>query len=78
MKRDLLATYLKLFIESSGNANVPNQLIDSDDDEKKSNKDEVEDVNEFSGVGSIAGFTAPLGAGPATYYDKKPKAKKRK
>ena len=55
-----------MVLESAGNARVPNQLVDASDSDSKQGKqkDEVEDVNEFSGAGAIAGYTAPLGASP--------------
>lgn len=55
--KHLLSHYVRLVIESmTSNARVPSQLVDVDDQ-----SDEESDVNEFSGVGAIAGFTAPLG-----------------
>jgi hypothetical protein len=51
---DLLRRYVLEIIRES------NLKIDEDEDEKKS-KEDSDDVNEFSGVGAIAGFTAPLG-----------------
>lgn len=62
MNKDILVKYIRLVLESTKDARVPNQLIDDTDEtssEKK--KDEVEDVVEFSGCGAIAGYTAPLG-----------------
>jgi len=77
MSNNLLVRYIKTVLESVKDARVPNQLLDAPDSEKEK-KDEVEDVNEFSGVGAIAGYTAPLGADPGAMGRKKNAAKRKK
>ena len=44
-------------------ARVPNQLIEPDQNVDNGNEDEVEEVNEFSGMGggSVMGYSGPLG-----------------
>lgn len=71
MGKSLLAEYIKLAIEVVG---VPNQLIDADEIETQGNE---EDVNEFSGCGAIAGFSAPLGMSSADLQPKKTKRRKK-
>lgn len=51
---DLLRRYVLEIIRESS------LKIDEDEDEKEP-KSDSDDINEFSGVGAIAGFTAPLG-----------------
>jgi len=72
MSRELLVRYLRLAIDESRNANVPTQLIEPDsvDDNDKRNLDQVD---EFSGVGAVAGYTAPLGMSPDKLGRKKNK-----
>lgn len=74
MSRELLVRYLRLVIGESRNANVPTQLIEPDsvDDNDKRNLDQVD---EFSGVGAVAvaGYTAPLGISPDKLGRKKNK-----
>ena len=78
MSKVLLARYIRLVLEV-GNARVPTQLLDpSDEDDGKNDKDEVEDVNEFSGVGAISGYTAPLGMSPDDLGRKKDRTRRRK
>ena len=58
-------------------ARVPNQLMSPDVGD--TNDDEAdESVNEFSGVGAIAGYSAPLGMDPDLLGRKKNKSKKKK
>lgn len=72
MSRELLVRYLRLAIGESRNANVPTQLIEPDsvDDNDKRNLDQVD---EFSGAGAVAGYTAPLGMSPDKLGRKKNK-----
>lgn len=72
MKR-LLSRYIRLVIESTftKDARVPSQLIDADSGEESG-----DDVNEFSGVGAIAGFTAPLGMSAGDLNGKKKKTQR--
>jgi hypothetical protein len=79
MGKTLLVRYVRMVLESARDARVPNQLIEPDtgsEDGKK--RDEVEDVNEFSGVGAVAGYTAPLGANPDAMGRRKNAGKKRR
>lgn len=62
----LLRRYIRsILLEMQGNARVPNQMPGTkkpgDQDRKKDNEDEAEELDEFSGTGAIAGFAAPLG-----------------
>ena len=72
MSRELLVRYLRLAIGESRNANVPTQLIEPDsvDDNDKRNLDQVD---EFSGAGAVAGYIAPLGMSPDKLGRKKNK-----
>ena len=73
--KTLLVRFIRLALSEAHLARVPNQLIDPDDQEEvgTSNEDEVEEVNEFSGVGAIAGYSAPLGMDPDLLGRKKNK-----
>jgi hypothetical protein len=62
MKVSLLKEYVKAYLAEFKDARVPNQLVSDEPSTEDKDKDEVEDVKEFSGVGAIAGYTAPLGA----------------
>jgi hypothetical protein len=80
---NLLVRYIKLLVrEAVKDARVPNQLIDPTDTESEKGSEEekgnAENVQEFSGCGAIAGYTAPLGANPDEMGRKKnaPKHKK--
>jgi hypothetical protein len=64
MSNQLLVRYIRLIMQEARDARVPQQLLAPEDSEKGSEKDEVENVVEFSGVGAIAGYTAPLGMSP--------------
>jgi hypothetical protein len=78
VSKALLARYIRLVIEAR-NARVPNQLLDASDTESgEKEKDEVEDVNEFSGVGAVAGYTAPLGMSPDDLGRKKGRTRRKK
>ena len=76
MSKVLLARYIRLVLETR-NARVPTQLLDPEGSEEEG-KDEVEDVNEFSGVGAVAGYTAPLGMSPDDLGRKKSRSRRRK
>lgn len=45
---------------------------------KEAEYEDEEEVNEFSGVGSIAGYSLPLGADPDQYGRQKNKTRKKK
>lgn len=64
MSRKLLVRYIKEAIAETKLARVPNQLLSPKEESGKNDDEAVENVNEFSGVGSIAGYTAPLGMDP--------------
>lgn len=60
-------------------ARVPNQLVSPDSEEngqEDSDEEAVEGVNEFSCVGSIAGYSGPLGIDPDELGRKKNSRKK--
>ena len=61
---NLLMRYIRMAVAEAKLARVPNQLVEPDSAEGDRNEDEAGDVNEFSGVGSIAGYTGPLGMDP--------------
>ena len=63
MSEKLLMRFIRLALAEAHPARVPNQLVpDSVETEKQD--EGHEDINEFSGVGAIAGYTAPLGMDP--------------
>ena len=78
----LLSEYIRLALSEAGLARVPQQLLSPDtvkdaEDGEEEPKDMLRDegsVNEFSGVGAIAGYTAPLGMSPDRLGRKKNKA----
>lgn len=74
---NLLRRYIKEAVAEAKLARVPNQLISPDEKEESGNEDEtVENVNEFSGVGAIAGYSGPLGVNPDKLGRKKNSRKK--
>ena len=62
MGKQLLVRYLRMAVAEAKLARVPNQLVEPDSERDKD--EAAEDVNEFSGVGSIAGYGGPLGMDP--------------
>ncbi len=61
----LLTRYIRLALAEVHLARVPNQLLEPDQEVENGKEDEdVEEVNEFSGVGAAAGYSGPLGANP--------------
>lgn len=62
MGKQLLVRYLRMAVAEAKLARVPNQLVEPDSERDKD--EAAEDVNEFSGVGSIAGYSGPLGMDP--------------
>lgn len=64
MNRALLVRYIQEAVDEAKLARVPNQLIDPEDINSSEDDDQSESVNEFSGVGSIGGYSAPLGMDP--------------
>lgn len=76
MSNRLLVRYIWLALsEDVGLARVPNQLMQPDG--ASSDAQDEEGIDEFSGVGAIAGYSAPLGADPDKLGRKK-NASKRK
>lgn len=64
MNSKLLKQYIRTVLESTGNAHVADQLVNTKDSErsnKEEEENEIDDVNEFSTTGSIVGYMAPLG-----------------
>lgn len=62
----LLRKYIReIVLEVRANPAVANQLPGTprpgEKEKKDKEEDEVEELDEFSGAGAIAGFTAPLG-----------------
>jgi hypothetical protein len=77
MGKALLMRYVKMVLESAKDARVPNQLVGNEESESDK-KDKKQDVDEFSGVGAIAGFTGPLGMNPDDMGRNKNSPRKRK
>jgi len=78
MSTKLLVSYLKLVFESVKDARVPNQLMDPEELSSDENETDAHDVKEFSAVGAIAGYTAPLGMSPDKLGRKKNSRNKKK
>lgn len=77
MSKALLVKYIQAAVVEAKLARVPNQLMAPDEDSGKGDEDEaVENVNEFSGVGAIAGYSGPLGMDPDKLGRKKNSRKK--
>ena len=75
---NLLKRYIRLMVEEAHLARVPNQLVSSDtSDAGQEDEGTTEDVNEFSGVGGIMGYTGPLGIDPDSLGRKKNSSKKK-
>ncbi len=67
MGNNLLIRYIRMAMAEANLARVPNQLSSPEKKEGgRGNEEEGtdENVNEFSGVGAIAGYSAPLGMDP--------------
>lgn len=60
----LLADYIKLAVAEAARAGVPQQLLSDQESGTRAEEMGDEKMDEFSGVGAIAGYTAPLGASP--------------
>lgn len=63
MNSKLLKQYIRTVLESTGNAHVADQLVNTKDSErgnKEEEENEIDDVNEFSTTGSIVGYMAPM------------------
>lgn len=73
----LLKRYIRLALAEAHLARVPQQLLSPDQETDNRDEDEgEEDVNEFSGVGSIMGYSAPLGMDPDRLGRQKNRRKK--
>jgi hypothetical protein len=73
MGKRLLVRYIREVVESHL-ARVPNQLVS--DDRQEGDGEADEGMDEFAGVGGIAGYTAPLGMDPDRLGRKKNKTRK--
>ena len=58
MSTSTLVRYIQMVLNEIKDACVPTQLLDSQPEDLEA------EVNEFSGCGAIAGYTAPLGVTP--------------
>lgn len=77
LSKSLLVKYIRAAVAEAKLARVPNQLLAPDEDSGKGDEDKtVENVNEFSGVGAIAGYSGPLGMDPDKFGRKKNSRKK--
>lgn len=73
----LLKRYIRLALAEANLARVPQQLLSPDQETENGNEDEgTEAVQEFSGVGSIMGYSAPLGMNPDRLGRRKNRRKK--
>lgn len=77
---NLLVRYIRLAVDEARSARVPQQLVTADSEKNSGKNDDSQEadqgVNEFSGVGSIAGYSAPLGMDPDRLGRKNNKRKK--
>ena len=75
---ELLIEYVRLMLAEDKDARVPDQLIDPEDVDGRTNEDEedVEELDEFSGCGGITGYTGPLGISGDALGRRKNKGKK--
>lgn len=78
MGKALLMRYVKMVLESAKDARIPNQLVGNEDSETDKKKKEKQDIDEFSGVGAVMGYSAPLGMNPDDMGRKKNKPRGRK
>lgn len=84
LNESLLVRYIRMALAEATQARVPNQLLspiqnDQDGEAEDGNDEETtENVNEFSGAGSIAGYSAPLGMDPDKLGRKKNKSSHKK
>lgn len=75
MGKSLLVAYIREAVKEAHLARVPNQLLPADSVEGERDEDEV--VDEFAGVGGIAGYTGPLGMDPDKLGRKKNKPRRK-
>lgn len=76
-QKSLLVAYIREAVKEAHLARVPDQLVSTDSEEGRSDIGDSEDVNEFSGVGGIMGYTGPLGIDPDELGRKKNKPKRK-
>lgn len=76
MSEKLLKRYIQEAVAEAKLARVPNQLMEPEKEESGNEDEAVENVNEFSGVGAIAGYGGPLGMDPDRLGRKKNSRKK--
>jgi len=76
MSAKLLKRYIQEAVAEAKLARVPNQLMAPEKEESGNEDETVENVNEFSGVGAIAGYSGPLGMDPDRLGRKKNSRKK--
>jgi len=74
--------YIKMIVREERQARVPQQLLSKDLETEKTNKDgndgnKEESLDEYSGVGSIMGYVAPLGVSVDNRMSATKKKKKR-
>ena len=72
--------YIRLALREARLARVPQQLmpLPAEIGTEEDGTEEQENVQEFSGVGAIAGYTAPLGMSPDELGRKKNKPRRKK
>lgn len=77
---NLLMEYIRLALHEARLARVPKQLLPlpTENGTEEDGTEEQENVQEFSGVGAIAGYTGPLGMSPDKLGRKKNKPRHKK
>lgn len=61
----MLEKFIRMVLAENPDARVPTQLLSPDDVKGQEDRGhEEEGIEEFSGVGAIAGYTLPLGMNP--------------
>ena len=86
MSAKLLEEFIKMIVSENPLARVPTQLLPPETSGQKSghkrNKEvevhEEENLEEFSGVGAIAGYTLPLGMNPDAAGRRKNRPRRKK
>jgi hypothetical protein len=72
MSKILLKRYIKMVMEDVTRP-APNQLLSPEQADEDSGTEEASEIDEFSGAGAVAGYTAPLGINPDKLNRKKNK-----
>lgn len=75
---NLLMEYIRLALREARLARVPQQLMPLSTESGTEEDGNEENVQEFSGVGAIAGYTAPLGMSPDRLGRKKNRPRRKK